>query len=842
MTTTRLIAWGRDCGACSPIARSRPCARAGRGDAARAALGVAGRRRAGGAGPLGPRPRDAAGRGASSCARSGPRAGRALAVAALGDPDDEVRLAAADAAIHLRAAGATDAVAGVAERAGRPRAPQGVRGRASAAEPPRGGAARAHARRPGRRGASRGGRGARAPGLARSRRAAARSTGRPDAGGPHPDRRRARAPGGRASGRAARRQGARTRRPTCGRRSCARWAIWATRGRRRRSCWPCGTRTPRCGATRSTALGRMRAADTVDAIAPFVGDSSPALRLAAFDGPRADRDARRRARPRRRARHAATTTRGALEPTPARDALVARRAPRRSRRCAPLLAGSPSPQAATSAAWVLGALHARDEAPAIVAGHAPGRAADRGGAARARRSRDGRGRARRARVRGGSKPARPRRGARRRRSPCSIRALPDGRAVEPLAAALRDARPTAEERARIATLLGRTGRPARRPAPRRARRARRISALRLAAIDALGALGPTHSAAGFEARRRDGRAARRARGARRRRPPARRDGAGATPGATRARDALMASLDGGDEIDRAAVLTALGGVLARVPERRVDREAGARPSRSRRGPSGTRSSRPSAGRRCPRRRRCSRASPDRKNPPTAERWRPCRRRARATSGTRADAARGPRRQRARPGRVVARLARRRVGRRAPRRNRAAPRTSTRRRTPRRPSAASPRATQRPDLAAPLCTLASDPRAFVRTNALAGLARAGACGDDAPRAQRARERPCRGRSRSGRAGAGTAPERRLRAGARALRANRPVERRRRAVPGGSRRGDAPAPDARCARLRRARRIRHAAPGRLVRDGLRGRDAPGGHDRPPRRRVRAAGPRG
>ena len=37
--------------------------------------------------------------------------GAPLAVAALSDPDDEVRLAAADAAIRLRAPGATDAVA-----------------------------------------------------------------------------------------------------------------------------------------------------------------------------------------------------------------------------------------------------------------------------------------------------------------------------------------------------------------------------------------------------------------------------------------------------------------------------------------------------------------------------------------------------------------------------------------------------------------------------------------------------------------------------------------------------------------------------------------------------------
>src|SRR5579872_2114191 len=41
----------------------------------------------------------------------GPSRGAPLALQALGDPDDEVKLAAADAAIHLRAAGATDAVA-----------------------------------------------------------------------------------------------------------------------------------------------------------------------------------------------------------------------------------------------------------------------------------------------------------------------------------------------------------------------------------------------------------------------------------------------------------------------------------------------------------------------------------------------------------------------------------------------------------------------------------------------------------------------------------------------------------------------------------------------------------
>ena len=48
---------------------------------------------------------------ARALATVGPTRGDPLALAALGDPDDEVRLAAADAAVRLRAAGATEAVA-----------------------------------------------------------------------------------------------------------------------------------------------------------------------------------------------------------------------------------------------------------------------------------------------------------------------------------------------------------------------------------------------------------------------------------------------------------------------------------------------------------------------------------------------------------------------------------------------------------------------------------------------------------------------------------------------------------------------------------------------------------
>src|SRR5262249_38350198 len=90
------------------------------------------------------------------------------------------------------------------------------------------------------------------------------------------------------------------------------------------------------------------------------------------------------------------------------------------------------------------------------------------------------------------------------------------------------------------------------------------TALRLAAIDALGALGPTPAPAA--SRQEDS-------------TMALLDALVATDaavrlhastaladsGGERARDALLATLDGGDEIDRTAVLTALGGVLARAP-------------------------------------------------------------------------------------------------------------------------------------------------------------------------------------------------------------------------------------------------------------------------------------
>jgi cellulose synthase operon protein C len=309
------------------------------------------------------------------------------------------------------------------------------------------------------------------------------------------------------------------------------------------------------------ALGRMHASDAVDAITSFATDRTPALRLAALEalGRIATPDAVR-------VLLAVIGTgddgSGSLERTPLRDALVASGPAVVTPLCA-LLAGSPSPQAATSAAWVLGELHARSGIPSIVS-------AMRRGAlptAAALRALAGAGT-------GAQVPvvlefvADPSPVVRAQALAAAMALLdpvqPDGRAVEPLAAALRDARSSAEDRVRIATLLGRTGAPRAAALLMDLARAKDAS-LRLAAIDALGTLGP---ADGPLAQARD---------------PGLSDAllealespdavvrlhaaiALSEAGTSRARDVLLSKLDGGDEVDRAAVLTALGGVLTRAP-------------------------------------------------------------------------------------------------------------------------------------------------------------------------------------------------------------------------------------------------------------------------------------
>jgi cellulose synthase operon protein C len=304
------------------------------------------------------------------------------------------------------------------------------------------------------------------------------------------------------------------------------------------------------------ALGRMKAADAVDAIAPFAIDRAPALRLAALGalGRIASADA---VRVLVQALGTGDDAEESLDRTAVRDALVmaakAAVAPLHA-----LLAGSPSPPVATSAAWVLGELRTTTEAPAIVASMRRGAIP----AAAALHALAGAGTA-------AEVPvvlefvADPNPIVRGEALEAAMALLdpnhPDGRAVEPLAAALRDARPSERERARMAALLGRTGAPRASPLLVELVHAH-DPALRLAAIDALGTLGGESPAAPGEG-------------------AALLEGVGSPDATVRlhaavalseaggatARDALLAMLDGGDEVDRAAVLTALAGVLARAP-------------------------------------------------------------------------------------------------------------------------------------------------------------------------------------------------------------------------------------------------------------------------------------
>jgi HEAT repeat protein len=306
--------------------------------------------------------------------------------------------------------------------------------------------------------------------------------------------------------------------------------------------------------------------------------------------------------------------------------------------------------------------------------------------------------------------------------------LPDGRAVEPLAAALRDARPTPEERASIATLLGRTGAPRAAPLLVELTRAKDL-ALRVAAIDALGALGPTSGPGA--SKQEDATSA--LLGALVAPDAAVRLHAATAlsdSGGAQARDALVTSLDGGDEIDRTAVLTALGGILARAPSdasiaKLVAAFAlSAGPERDAIIEAIGRATLPSATTALANMARSEEAA-DRRAVATVVAARPndaglaralladpdasVRAQAAWALGSLGDASDVPHLDAMAQGvdidaatnaaAAIARIAAR---------------------------------ARRPDLAGPLCRLASDPRAFVRTNSLAGLANVGGgCPDDAP---------------------------------------------------------------------------------------------------------------
>jgi HEAT repeat protein len=308
-----------------------------------------------------------------------------------------------------------------------------------------------------------------------------------------------------------------------------------------------------------SSLGRLRAPEAASAIAPLALERNPAVRQAALValGRIATPEA---VRALIRALGTQDDALGTLERTPVRDALVAA-GPVAATELTAMLERPMTPAVATSAAWVLGELHAYASAPAIVAALRKG-SLPPGGALHALA---GAGTADQVPVvlEFVADPSPVVRDAALRAATTLLDpSKPDGRAVEPLAATLKNPRTSAEERAKVATLLGRTG------APRAAAElaglvASKDTTLRVAAIDALGALGAANatSTSGVA----DGALV-----------PLLADTdatvrlhaavALAASGGAKARGELLGKLDGDEEIDRYAILAALGGILERLPE------------------------------------------------------------------------------------------------------------------------------------------------------------------------------------------------------------------------------------------------------------------------------------
>jgi HEAT repeat protein len=299
-----------------------------------------------------------------------------------------------------------------------------------------------------------------------------------------------------------------------------------------------------------TALGRLRAPEAVDSLAGFANDRTPQLRRAALLalGKIATKDA---ARVLIGALGSGDDAGGTLERTSVREALV-----NAGGVAVPqlhvLLEGVVSPHIATSAAWVLGDLHATAEEPTIIA------AMRRGALPPAA--------ALHALAGTGGRDAVPvvlefvgdPSGPVRSEAIAAADALldpqkPDGRAVEPIAAALRDSKMPDADRARLARILGRTGAP-RAAAVLAPLTASRDPALSLAAIDALGLLGVAGADDALVAKLSD------------LHPEVRLHAAVALAdsGGASARDTLLTKLDGGEEIDRTVLWTALAGILSRA--------------------------------------------------------------------------------------------------------------------------------------------------------------------------------------------------------------------------------------------------------------------------------------
>jgi HEAT repeat protein len=309
------------------------------------------------------------------------------------------------------------------------------------------------------------------------------------------------------------------------------------------------------------SLARLRAASAVDPIAALLGDRSAWAReeAAAALGRIATPDAVRRLVT-ALATEEPSALSGAPAATPVREALV-RAGAVADEPLAAALDRSSSPTVSAGAAWVFGERRERAQARRIVAAFRRGSlpAADALHA-----------------LAGAGGPeelpvvleslADPNPVVRDEALAAAAHLLdpahPDGRAVEPLAAVLNSPRPrlSSVERAKVADLLGRTGAP--RAVPLLVPLTRAADAeTRIEAIDALGTLGfaPAlsadvdgallHAIVDTDARTRLHAAA-----------------AIARAGGDRARQRLVAALDSGEEVDRAALTTALGGLLARRPD------------------------------------------------------------------------------------------------------------------------------------------------------------------------------------------------------------------------------------------------------------------------------------
>ncbi len=315
------------------------------------------------------------------------------------------------------------------------------------------------------------------------------------------------------------------------------------------------------------SLGRLHANDAVDAIAPLAAEHVPALRQTALEA------LGRIASPESIKVLVAMLGQGddgagSLDHTPVRDAIVSAGSVAVAPVATVLRGPTVSTTTATSAAWVLGEL----EAAAVRGGGSADASVIETIISAMRR--------------GVLPPAAALRALGRTSDPAAVPVVlefaldaspqvrnealqaaaqlldpekPDGRVVEPLVAALRDPRLATVERAQVATLLGRTG-AARAATPLVSLASAKNRALRLAAIDALGVLGPIVDKPSTDARDdvlvplvADVDASLRLHAAL----------ALSRAGGSKAETALLDKLAASEETDRAAVLTALAGILSR---------------------------------------------------------------------------------------------------------------------------------------------------------------------------------------------------------------------------------------------------------------------------------------